>query len=155
MKRGFNITDQVKVIEEVKPMIRSLDSLQNLTHLLLFGIGEEVTFTVFSLVGKSCPKLNHLTVEKYSMWAKPLLALIFGELLNDLADFNNEAESSWWRDDALTNLVVPIEFLTPICSSLRFTRLRNEVANTGSEWRVKKPLNEATVTFRDLFLRGI
>ena len=104
-------------------MIRSLDSLQNLTHLLLFGIGEEVAFTVFSLVGKSCPKLNHLTVEKYSMWAKPLLALIFGELLNDLADFNNEAESSWWRDDALTNLVVPIEFLTPICSSLRVLRL--------------------------------
>lgn len=116
--------EDLEELEKLKLVIQSLDSLQHLTHLLLFGLEYTPKFIVLSLIGKSCPKLNHLTVERCEMWAKLLLALIFGEFLSELADFNNESESdSWWGDDALENLVVPIEFLTPICSSLRELRL--------------------------------
>ena len=127
MKRRLPIEDKLEVIEKLKPVIQSLDSLQHLTHLFLFGMGGKVRFTVLSLIGKSCPKLCYLTVGRRNMWEKHLLALIFGELLNDLADFDEYVdEKLWWKDDALKNLVVPIEFLTPMCSSLRELRLLDE-----------------------------
>lgn len=105
---------------ELKTSIRPLRSLQHLTHLSLYQIWWEQRFTVLSLIGKACPSVSHLSVDGAVMGKRDLLALIFGEFVNDLMGFD---ESLWNRGSGLEHFVVPPEYITPICSSIQELRL--------------------------------
>ena len=115
--------------KELMFTIRSLRSLQHLTNLSLLQTSPRVKFTVLTLIGKACPLLSHLTVCGRLLDKRDILALILGETVNNLLDFeefHNRKLPPWCEDRALEHLLVPSEYLSPICSTLRELKITRD-----------------------------
>jgi len=101
---------------QVETLMGPLSSLENLTHLTLSSLQDELLRqNVLSLVGKCCPLLTHLSIEDFPDWPvgeQEILRLILGETLSSF--FPNG-----YNDEELDHLNVPAERLTPFCSTLR------------------------------------
>lgn len=110
--------------ELTKSTFRSLHSLQHLTHLCLHSICSVQRFTVLSVIGTACPSLSHLGVFAEKIDIKDILALIFGEYINNLLGYSYDyVRSSWCESESLEHLELPSKYLTPICSTLRELQL--------------------------------
>lgn len=105
----------------LKSLICPLSSLQHLTHLSLVGLEQFPLLALFSLLGKSCPLLTHLSVSGWQITQRDFLAIIVGELIDDLFPFRPTQETELWSepDLALARLVVPSECLPPMCFTLQ------------------------------------
>ena len=129
-----------------------LSYLQHLTHLSLIEISGKIRFTVLTLIGKSCPNLTHLSVAGSLMDKNDVLALIIGESANDLLDDPDQGPirgvSFWSEDEVLENLVIPAQFLSPVCSTLVELRLNTELVGDAPPNKIRYP--EFTLALRHL-----
>lgn len=146
---GYEVLNGGQMVE-LKSAIRSLRSLQHLTHLFL--LGSEERLTVLSLIGEACPSLFHLSLDvtEIEMEKEDILALIFGEFINNLMALNYYSRKcpSWCEDESLQHLVLPSEYLTPICHSLReFRFFKNSDEEEGH--------NDVTDSVATFFLRHL
>ena len=110
--------------------ILSLSSLQNLTQLCLTGIYASVRSAVLTLIGKACPALTHLSVTGASMNKGDILVFMLGKFFEESVR-DTKGESYWFADENLGHLIVPPEYLSPICPSLReFRPIRTDDADS-------------------------
>jgi len=126
----------------LETLMGPLSSLENLTHLTLCSLEDELRQIVLSLVGKCCPLLTHLSIEGFPNWPvgeQEILRLIFGEKLSSV--FPNG-----YNDEELDHLNVPAERLAPFCSSLRVLKYYNCSFNKGDEVK-RDALSESNVAF--------
>jgi len=116
----FNLmkNDGEAVLEELKLMMLSLSSFERLTSLCLSQLDDKLRPATLSHLGRVCPSLTHLSIIGSSnVNKKEVLALIVGGLLDELLP-NSTEEPDWFKDSALDRLVVPSEFLSPLCNTL-------------------------------------
>jgi len=136
-----------------EPLICPLVSLHNLTSLTLYHLNSDYE-PILSLIGKACPSLSHLCLKKGSHTTKhDILAILLGELVTQLIGPPERfAEHPYWRfktvdwaeDNALGRLIVPTEFLSPLCFTLRHLELL-EPHSSYSEMPVVKSTTAAFV----------
>lgn len=103
---------------EFQSSILSLRSLQHLSHLSL-DMNYIARSSVLPLLGQSCPSLSHLSLHGYLFDDIDILRLIHGEFANDLLVCKQGPYSPWCRNETLGNCIVPPQYLSPICYSLR------------------------------------
>jgi len=73
--------------------------------------------SIFSIIGKYCPKLSILKVCGFHLEKRDFLGLV---VVGDLAEVIFPADNDGWSHDAvLPALSVPPEFLNPLCSTLK------------------------------------
>ncbi len=124
--------------QQIKPLMLPMRSLEHLTNLTLSFLSNQIRTTVLSLIGSSCPKLTHLTVSGFRFGKKDVLAIMFGEKIDELFPihlgdiewfnafvFDEERfpnyleEPEWFHDEELELLEVSSEYLTPLCLTLQ------------------------------------
>ena len=107
-----------KNAEQLKPLMLPMNSLEHLIHLSLVSLDPQITTKVLGLIGAKCPKLTHLTVSGYRFGKKDVLAICFGEIIDELFP-NVLEEPEWFKDEELERLEVSLERLTPLCLTLQ------------------------------------
>lgn len=120
--------DEYVPLEKVESMILSLSSLKHLSSLCLFRLNDHY-ISILKLVGKSCPSLSYLALilETKGIEDENVIALIMGEPSVD------QLLSVQIDDDGLQRVLVPIEFRTPFCFSLRHLILKHKNHGTSSK----------------------
>ncbi len=119
LKLDFSMIKEGLGVEKVAPLVYSLSSLQLLTSLNLYQMYPSHR-SVLKLVGNCCPLLTHLSISGFRPTQKDLLAIIFGECVDDLfPDYNIRLD----KEMRLECLKAPPEILTPICFTLRHLQL--------------------------------
>ncbi len=111
-------SDGIDVMDKLKPSILSLDSLEHLAHLELNALSSIIGASVLSLIGKACPSLSRLVVSGYRFKKRDVLAIVLGELVEEVMPISQHQEPDWLQDDSLKLLVVPPEHRTLLCSTL-------------------------------------
>lgn len=121
LKLDFSMIMEGLGVEKVAPLICSLGSLQLLTSLHLYQMDPSHR-SVLKLVGNCCPLLTHLSISGFRPTTKDLLAIIFGECVDDL--FPDSSDNKRLDEEMrLECLKAPPEILTPICFTLRHLQL--------------------------------
>lgn len=117
---AYHATDGT--LAKLTSTIRKLNSLKQLTHLCLHSICGVQRFTILSLIGTACPNLSLLGVYAVDMNKNDILALIVGESIKNLLDFDNyygvRRQQPWSENGSLEHLELPSKYVTPICSTL-------------------------------------
>lgn len=105
--------------EKLEPLILPLSSLHRLRSLTLSYLDQSQKL-LLRLIGKSCPSLKYLKVLAYnSITAKEIvLAVVLGELIDQLVSNWSEELPEWFKDETLWGLRIPPKYLTPLCSTL-------------------------------------
>jgi len=111
-------SDGIDIMDKLKPSILSLDSLEHLAHLELNALSSIIGASVLSLIGKACPSLSRLVVSGYRFKKRDVLAIVLGEMVEEVMPVSQHQEPEWLRDDSPKLLVVPPAHRTPLCSTL-------------------------------------
>lgn len=122
LQLNFSLIDKDKwnhMVPDLKPVLRSLNSLSHLTSLTLSNMNYAYK-PIMSVIGNSCPSLSFLSLDGgFHNTKRDILALILGEVFDQLNPHWTNEMVSWSKDGPLELLRVPSEYLTRICFSLR------------------------------------
>jgi len=113
--QGLRDKKKEGMVEKLKPVIVSLNSLDHLTSLNLHNM-HKCYRPILGFLGKL--KLSHLCLGGFGIEKQDILAIMLGELMNHLP--NSEEGIAWKRDQILQYLQIPSEYLTPLCSTLNY-----------------------------------
>jgi len=113
----INMKKDIYFEEAFAPVFLSLSALNCLTSLSLFMLPESHK-SALKYLGSSCPLLSHLCVTGFTIEKRDILAIILGDLIDDLLP-NDSKEAAWSDDTVIQELIVPPKFLSPLCISLR------------------------------------
>lgn len=110
LKIDFRSLKQKTPIENVSPVITSLNLLEHLTSLSLHQL-EKKHKSVLCLIGKSCPLLSTLIIcgKKFKLDDFDVMSILLGEADARLCAFGSGEY----------HLRLPHKTLTPMCSTLR------------------------------------
>ena len=129
LKLNFKLLEKEIGLLKMKPLTKPLISLEHLTHLNLFEMNTYDQLCVLRLIGNSCPSLSHLSVSKTNLEKSEILALVLGELVDELLPYLKASfkKPIWYQDSALQNLVIPAKLRSSFCSSLKDLQLSGEM----------------------------
>lgn len=113
---AFDPSIDTDMVDRLIPVVQSLSTLPNLTSLSLNKL-HKLHRPLLKFLGKSVPSISHLCLNGFNIKKRDVLALITGELVDDLFP-NAEKETGWSHDAAVELVQLPPEFLTPLCFSL-------------------------------------
>jgi len=110
-----------------EPSNSSISLLHDLTSLSLIckltrrafiegSTDEPSPESILSIVGERCPALEKLFVKGFRCRKQDILGLILGDVANVLFSLDNEG---WSEDTILGSLLIPQEFMRPLCFTLQ------------------------------------